>query len=488
MSEVLWKPHEGPQTEFLRRIEDEALFGGSKGPGKTDALIYGGLRQIGHPQYHAAIFRRTYPELQEIMDRMHQRFPALGGVWNEAKKRWVFPSGARYSCFYMKEEKDKYLHQGKEYHYLGFDQVEQMTETQYTFLMGCSRTSYPGIQCVVRSSANPGGVGHLWVKNRFIDLGDGVTYTDPDTGLTRVFISANIWDNPAVLENDPAYLRRLMSLPEAERRAYLYGDWEVFSGQYFPEWRRDVHVLELERDPEPWMERIGGMDWGYDPSPGVVLMAAVDPSERVIVYDELTFRRSSPYEVAGMIHERWPTEAAIIEADPSMRTPSIDTGVSIMDTINETLAELGSNIIIRSGNRDRMNGWARVHQYLHVRQGPDGMTPWLKVADLDPETGRGCPELIKTLPAQIHNEKMNGDMEKGSTDHWVDAMRYMLMARPPLSIEPEEGPTSHGQRVHARTKEIMAKVVERHKQGMDVEQVTLDELLDDEYPVADIWQ
>ena len=487
MTEVLWRPHDGPQTEFLRRIEDEALFGGSKGPGKTDALIYGGLRQVDHPQYHAAIFRRTYPELQEIMDRMHQRFPRLGATWNEAKKRWVFPSGARYSCFYMKEEKDKYLHQGKEYHYLGFDQVEQMTEGQVSFLQGCSRTSYPGLTVTMRASANPGGVGHLWVKNKFIDLGDSQPYTDPDSGLTRVFISANIYDNPAVLEHDPAYLRRLMALPEAERRAYLYGDWDVFSGQYFPEWRRATHIVELTRAPEPWQERIGGMDWGYDPSPGVVLIGAVDESERVVIYDELTFRRSSPYEVAGLIHERWPTVNAIIEADPSMRTPSIDTGVCIMDTINETLAELGSNIMVRSANRDRLNGWARVHQYFHVRQAPDGMTPWCRFAELDLETGIGCPELIKTIPAQVHNERMTGDMEKGSTDHHADALRYMLMARPPLSIEPVDERTTHGQKLHARTKEIMGKILERHNKGMDVADGEALDLFDETEQVADIW-
>jgi hypothetical protein len=487
--EGTWQPHEGPQTEFLRRVEYEALFGGAKGPGKTDALIYGGLRQIDHPRYHGAMFRRTYPELQEILDRMYLIFPRLGGSWNEQKKRWTFPSGAKYSGFYMKEEKDKYLHQGKEYHYIAFDQVEQMSETQYTFIMGCSRTSHEGIECQMRSSANPGGVGHVWVKERFIDLGDSKPHTDPITGLTRVFVSANIWDNPTLLKADPQYLQRLLSLPEAERRAFLYGDWEVFAGQYFPEYRRDKHTIPYpDGGLPPYYERLGGMDWGYDPSSGVVLIAAVDPHERVVVDGELTFKRTPPKAVAHLIHEKWPTVSAIVYADPSMWAPSIETGISIADTINEQLNELGSNIIITKANRDRMNGWAQVHQYLAFREGPDGPCPWIFIVQEDPETDRGCPRLIKTIPAQVHDERMSGDLLKGSTDHWCDALRYMLMSRPPLTEVPTEGPKGHGGRVTARTAEIMKQVAERHNaiQG-DYAREIEDLGFDLEPEVASIW-
>ena len=93
---VLWAPHNGPQTAFLASDAYEALYGGAAGGGKSDALLFGGLRQIGHPQYKALILRRTFPELTELMDRAHFVFRQIGGTWNEQKKRYTFPSGAIY--------------------------------------------------------------------------------------------------------------------------------------------------------------------------------------------------------------------------------------------------------------------------------------------------------------------------------------------------------------------------------------------------------
>ncbi len=234
-----WKPHPGPQAEFMQRVEDVALFGGSKGPGKTDALLYESLYQKDKKNYRALILRRTYPQLQEILDRAHGAFPLLGGKWDGGKSRYRFPSGALITFGHCQNEEDKRRYQGHEYQYIGFDQLDEFAESQFNFICMQNRTSDPTLKCYIRATANPGGVGHWWVKRRFIDnKKPGNTYViefkiPHGRVLTRtsVFIPATIYDNPTLIEANPTYLANLMSLPEEDQKAYLQGDWNVFSSQ-----------------------------------------------------------------------------------------------------------------------------------------------------------------------------------------------------------------------------------------------------------------
>ena len=94
--EIIWQPHQGPQTEFLSRGEDEVLYGGARGGGKSEASLMGALRHVDHPAYHAIFFRRTFPQIQDLVDRARSRYRdfAPGAKWQEAKHRFVFPSGA----------------------------------------------------------------------------------------------------------------------------------------------------------------------------------------------------------------------------------------------------------------------------------------------------------------------------------------------------------------------------------------------------------
>ena len=234
---ILWKPHPGPQSEFHSRLEDEVLFGGSKGPGKTDCLISEALRQTDNPNYHGIILRRTFPQLKEVLDRVHVLYPQLKAVWNGDDKRYTFPNRSKITFGSCKDEKSKEDYQGKQFQFIGFDQLEQFTESQYNFISAQCRTADSSLKCYVRSTGNPGGVGHRWIKRRFIDNRiPGKTYkreyTLPNGEVitrTSCFIKATIYDNPTLLKADPTYLANLMSLPEAERKAYLEGDWNAFT-------------------------------------------------------------------------------------------------------------------------------------------------------------------------------------------------------------------------------------------------------------------
>lgn len=257
-NEVLYKPHEGPQMEFHKRTEDVVLFGGSKGGGKSEGLLFDATAQIGRSGYKAIIFRRTYKRLTDLVDRAKLAFPKLGAKWEGEEKRFRFPSGATIAFSHCEHEDDKYNHQGQEYAFIGFDQLEEFTESQFNFLCLQNRTSDPEVKCYVRATANPGGVGHFWVKRRFIDRArprEVVTdiYPIPNRSpikRTSVFIPSTIYDNPTLLKSSPQYLATLQSGTEEEKRAYLEGDWEVFSSQtVFDNEGMKIQELKVE-DPE----------------------------------------------------------------------------------------------------------------------------------------------------------------------------------------------------------------------------------------------
>src|SRR6266536_2641446 len=186
---ILWQPMAGrPQEEFLRRVEFEVGYGGAKGGGKSDAVNMAAAEQVHHQRYHGIIFRRTYGELQDLIDRARPVYHQVGARWNDQKKRFTFPSGAHITYAYCEDPGDEDRYLGREYTYMGFDQLEQMRELQYTKLISCARTSVEGLRVMVRATYNPGGAGHLFVRKRFVDLGPRRPYIDPDTGLSRVFI------------------------------------------------------------------------------------------------------------------------------------------------------------------------------------------------------------------------------------------------------------------------------------------------------------
>lgn len=218
------------------RGEDIVLFGGAKFPGKTHALLFEATRQIDKPAYKALLLRRTFPQLQELMDRAEIAFPKMGAKWEGEEKRWRFPSGAFIRFGHCEHEKSKLIYQGQEFAFIGFDQMEEFLESQVRFIIAQNRTTDPTIHCYVRGTANPGGVGHWWIKRKFITGKKPLqTYTE-DFGeyqgkrLTRTFcyVPATIYDNPTGLQANPGYLANLKSLPEQERKALLEGDWDAY--------------------------------------------------------------------------------------------------------------------------------------------------------------------------------------------------------------------------------------------------------------------
>ena len=298
---VIWTP-QPRQAVLMSRFEDEALYGGAAGGGKTDCALMEATRQVSIPYYRALILRKTYPQLSEIIDRSTELYPRAfpGAKYNEQKHAWTFPSGAKIYFGAMQHTKDKTNYQGKRYDFIDFDELTHFLWEEYSYLFSRNRPNGPATRCYMRAQANPGGVGHGWVKERFITaappmktIWEQVKVRFPDgheetRWKSRIFVPSTVFDNRILLSNDPDYLTRLASMPEQERNALLYGDWDTFAGQVFIEWRNDsdhyhdrinTHVIAPFSVPKDWTVWCA-MDWGYS-RPFSIGWYAVDHERRL---------------------------------------------------------------------------------------------------------------------------------------------------------------------------------------------------------------
>lgn len=243
--DILWQPTER-QAEFLAAPDDEVLFGGAAGGGKSDALIVDAL-QLQQPaalawrKYRGLLLRRTYPELEQIIDRARWLYPQVvpGAKWNGVDKAITFPSGAKIEFGYLRRDADRFQYQGGEFQWLGFDELTLYSSpVAYEFMSSRLRSTNTDVACYQRATCNPGGVGHDWVKERWRidDMGNAQRFKERQTAKLpdgrevskttwKRFIPSRLDDNPHLAETD--YRFRLMKLDEMTRRAMLDGRWDV---------------------------------------------------------------------------------------------------------------------------------------------------------------------------------------------------------------------------------------------------------------------
>lgn len=459
-----WQPHPGPQTDFLSRGEFEVLFGGAAGPGKTDCLYMDPTRYLEHPRFKGIIFRRTYPQLQEIIDRCWEWYPKLGGIYRATEHRWYFPSGAKINLAHMQHENDKYSYQGKEYHWIGFDEITQFGETQYLYLHSRARSKDTDLEPKIRATTNPGGIGHYWVKERFVDIAPpGKTYIDPDTGLSRAFVPATIYDNPTLFDKDPDYIRRLEGLPEIERLRLLHGIWDAFEGQVFPELSQKVHGCDSFEIPPEW-ERYTVFDWGYG-RPWCALWFAVDYDGVLYLYREyLGMRENNPnlgvrqsnQEICRTIHDieagrfadcPFPPERGRIRmrvADPACWHPTKLRGKNNLfgPSFAEDAAREG--LVFIKADNNRILGKQQFHERLRMEAVVDERTG--EVTEEYPrfQAFTNCTQWWREVPNLREDEKNPEDVDTNQPDENYDCTRYMFMARPvrPKVIKPGPPPGS----------------------------------------------
>jgi len=234
---IVWEPQPGPQTWLLRCPVEDVLFGGARGGGKSDALLGDWTGHAASSNGHArgVIFRRTTPQLEEIIARSKEIYYPLGAQWLAGKQTWVFPCGSRLKMRWLERDEDAENYQGHSYTYIGFDELGNWPNPNPIDKINATLRSAHGVKCVMRATANPGGVGHQWLKERYITPSPPMTpFYDADKHVNRVYIPSRLKDNRKLMAADPGYIDRLKSSgPPWLVRAWLDGDWDASAGDSF---------------------------------------------------------------------------------------------------------------------------------------------------------------------------------------------------------------------------------------------------------------
>ena len=443
---VIWQP-QPRQALFMARPEYEALYGGAAGGGKSDALVIEALRQVSIPHYKALILRKTFPQLAELVDKTLNYYPRVvpGAKYNGSSHTWTFPSGAKVIFGAMQYTKDRTKYQGQAYDVILFDELTHFTSDEYTYMFSRNRPNGPGTRVYIRATANPGGVGHGWVKERFVTaappmttIWQDLTWTDQEgrqhTGRrSRIFVPAKVQDNPALLENDPNYVLNLAALPPAEREALLNGNWDSFAGQVFVEWRNDpahygdhrwTHVIAPFAVPPDWAIWCG-LDWGYS-RPFSVGWYAVDHDRRLYRIREYYGCTGAPNTGVKMEPSDVAREIRRIEADdPNLKDRVIhrvgDPAIWGSDG-TESIGALmeRERVYFERGDHARISGKMQVHHRMAFDG--DGRAR-LYVFDT-------CRHFIRTVPALVYDDKDVEDINTDGEDHIYDELRYVCMANP----------------------------------------------------------
>lgn len=449
----VWTPHPGPQTEILTRLEDEMLYGGARGGGKTDAGIVWLTDHIDNPRYRALIIRKNADDLADWMDRARYWYEPMGATFAYKPTIITWPSGAIFRSGHLKDADAYTKYQGHEYQRELIEELTQIPDKKrYIQLIGSCRSTVPEIRPQILCTANPGNIGHQWVKERFIDPAVPGTSFEDTSGRSFIFIPSTIDDNPTLTENDPGYVRYLNSIKETDEnlwRAWRYGDWSIFVGQAFSKFRTHTHVIPSLPVKLSECKRIVGFDWGYN-APGAAVFIAVTPKNRWGVrhyyqYREIYQTQNDPSQWADKLEQ-------LIKID------KIDWMVLPHDCYSEARGEKSIETVFKEKMPDvkfvrgkTLNKGAR-HRRVAIMQ-------WALNVD-EAESGFGTPRLqilqrcldsIRTLPNLVYDENDIEDIDTDGEDHLFDAASLALMTE--ISDRPAGGVISQEPRQSLKTRQ-----------------------------------
>lgn len=414
-TQAVWKPF--PHQELaLSQPTDvfEILFGGSRGPGKTDAGLAWLLYDIDNPLFRALVIRRNADDLSDWVDRAARMYARYGAKVAYKPAVITFPSGAVIKCGHLKDEQAYTKYMGHEYHRILIEELTQIpSEKRYKQLISSCRTTTPGLKPQVFATTNPGGQGHSWVKKRFIEPGiPGEAFRDAESGRKRIFIPATVDDNPVLAEQDPDYIKFLDSLKSTDEqlwKAWRHGSWDVWAGQAFREFMYQQHVVGEISVPIETTRNIISFDWGYNHY-GAAYWLQIQPENaqgvmRILAYRELYMNGASPSVWADKILELSPEPVEYIVL-PHDTFAHKDGNQSVAEVFRSKFA---GRINVRPG--ETMSPGANVnrvgvaHQLLSMA--PDGK-PYTQIH-------QNCQALIRTLPNLIYDETRPEIIDKGGS-------------------------------------------------------------------------
>jgi hypothetical protein len=412
------------QMKFHRSGAKFRLYGGSAGGGKTIALIWEGILRCLKYDFPVtgAIFRRSFPELDSTIIRTTlESLPDWFYKYNQQQHVLTLKTGDRIEYGYAETDNDVLRYMSREWDWLAIDELTHFTEYRFTYLMSRVRTT-KALKTKFFAATNPGGIGHMWVKKRWVDKSCDDSGYDPSE---YEFFPAKVTDNTYLMNANPEYVNNLKMLPENERKALLYGDWEIFKGQFFNEWDGSKHIVKAFDIPENWRLVLGWDDG--DREPRSVHLYAVDNDRGVWAIWEYYRKGEAVINAARNIKDElmkagyWSKIYKLV-VDPSMGAKNAQTGISS----KEVLEGIGYGFKVGEvelGNNAREEGWRLVKSYLTHKPYEE---PLLKVFAT-------CENMIRTIPQLIYHESKTGDSKKedlntSQEDHAADELRYVLMS------------------------------------------------------------
>lgn len=405
-------PNERQKSFFASRARFTA-YGGARGGGKSWALRRKLTAMcLRYPGLRCLIVRRSYPELKSnhVIPFLNEYGEII--EYSDSEKCMSFANGSRIFLGYCGCDRDVLRYQGQEYDVIAIDEATQLSEYRFTVFKACLRGvgNFPRRMYL---TCNPGGIGHAWVKRLFVDR----EFREGENPDDYVFIPARVFDNKVLTDADPEYVRTLESLPPRLRDAWLYGRWDVFEGQFFPEFDTAIHVCNTSVIPKD-IRLFAAFDYGFDMLAALLLGIGTDGC--VYVVNEhcepgLTLSEAA-IKVAELCRGGRVTYAV---ASPDLWNRRQDSGKSGFEIMQK--AE-GMPPMISADDR-RIPGWRIVREHLCSGK--------LKISS-------SCCELIRCLPALLCDAARPEDAsdEPHSVTHAPEALRYALMSR----ISPPEVP------------------------------------------------
>lgn len=456
---VLWYPQPKQHALMSCPVED-VLFGGARGGGKTDGLGGDWLRHAQHYGTAARgfFFRMTYPELEEVEQRFQDFFPAMGGTWQAAKRTWTFANGARLRMRYLASIKDATQYQGFSNTWVGGDELGNYPDSKAVDLLRATLRSAAGVPCVFRGSANPGGVGHNWLRARYVDPAPPLTPFDAvetvageTITVKRCYIPSTLEDNALLMRNDPTYWQRVMAAAggnEALLKAWRYGDWDVIAGGLLDDvWDARVHVIEPFDIPAAWTIR-RAFDWGSSKPFSVGWWAHADGawpagSQQYVYRKGTRFRIMELYGWNGKPNEG----LRLTNTDIARRIREVEAGSpyagriqagpadsQIYDVVNgrsiaQEMATQGISFHpAQKGPGSRRQGWSMLRQLLNASRHWPMEEPGLFVFNT-------CRQFIRTVPILPRDPKDADDADTDAEDHVGDECRYECTMPLPTKAE-----------------------------------------------------
>jgi hypothetical protein len=449
-AKVAWRPQAGPQLALLRCHIFEIFYGGARGGGKTDGMLGDFIKHSN--QYGAfargVFFRRTFKQLEEVQRRASELFPKFGAIWHKGDQVWVFPNGATLKLRHLWDEKDAENYQGHSYTWVCMEEVTNWPTSNPIDMIRATLRSADGVSVRLRLTGNPGGVGHNWVKQRYvIPAPKGFKIiTDFETEEKRVFIPARLEDNKALTTSDPNYERRLLqSGSPALVKAWRYGNWDIVAGGFFDDiWNPDYHILKPFKIPPTWEFRLS-FDWGsarpsslgiwavsdgtmaegtntYFPRGSLIRVGewyTVKKDERGYVKPNVGLGLNNAQLGSGIVERIKGRNCKNSVADPSIFTKA--GGPSIYDQLRDGARTAGGFFTFSKADNNRVSGWQKMREMLKnsCTDRPEKAGLWI----FD-----NCTDWIRTVPVLQRDQKNPDDIDTEAEDHAADETRYAIMS------------------------------------------------------------